>query len=230
MVSVRPITKEIPKRSFVTQGPDAITNSSGNLAPRETAVKLSSNLNNQDSGLLAKGFGSKPVFVNIVDFVKKNTARAMWGLGFGTASLAIMSYFLIGSTILSLFFAVPTLMAFFIGHSLGRNVIKGKSTLFKKPLEQLDLYVKNPQLLDTEIVQALLTVEELKDLALADPNKKDEIHGELVRFRDMIRAKNNQAQLATEGIGLKIKQDTERLLETLEIAVNTTSDLSKKVD
>jgi hypothetical protein len=46
----------------------------------------------------------------------------------------------------------------------------------------------------------------------------------------MIRAKNNQAQLATEGIGLKIKQDTERLLETLEIAVNTTSDLSKKVD
>jgi hypothetical protein len=222
------------KPSSIASGPDsAILANQANqslINTRTKAEQLSSKSKALNSNTAVEEVRSKPVFVNIMDFVKKNTARAMWGLGLGTSGLGVLSYFLVGSKILSLFFAVPALMAFFIGHSLGKNLIKGKTTLFRNPLEQMEAYITNPQKLDSENVQALQTVDELKDLATSDPAKKDEINSQLKRFKEIIEAKYEQVQFATEGVGLRIKQDTERLLDALEIAVNSNDDQPQTID
>ena len=215
MVSVSTNQANIPATNFVAQGqglkmPDKASSLELDSARRKSEKLLQKPKSNSEINDQVR---SKPVFVNIMDFVKKNTARVMWGMGFGTASLGVLSYFLIGSKILSLFFAVPTLMAFFIGHNLGKNLIKGKSILFKNPLEQVEAYISNPQNLDVENVQALQTIDELKDLAKSKPEKREEIHSQLKRFKDIIQTKYNQVQYAVEGDGLRIKQDTERLLD-----------------
>jgi len=221
MISVNPTPTKISATNSVAQGPGLSTTAKSSNSEIESARKKAEkllqnpNLSSDINPEVGSKPVSKPVFVNIMDFSKKITARAMWGMGLGTAGLGVLSYFLIGSKILSLIFAVPTLMAFFIGHSLGKTVIKGQNTLFKNPLEQIEAYISEPQRLDTENVQALQTIDELKDLAKSKSEKREEVAEQLKRFRDIIQVKFNQVQYAKQGEELRIRQDTERLLNAL---------------
>lgn len=159
---------------------------------------------------------SKPVISSFIDFIKKNIARGLWGLGFGTASLSVLSYFLIGSKLLSLFFGVPTLMSFFIAHNLGQNLASGKNNLFQNPLDQLKAYIKDPSRIDTEIINTLRCVDELKDKLQKNPLNSQDILQALKSFKKIIEMKALMFNSADDPLTIRMKQDTERLLNALD--------------
>jgi|GEM_PF-7066151 len=221
MISVAPQKVNLPLSTDTAQGPNAVVpkDSSNEVleSSRTKAEKLSAKSN---SAARASEIRTKPVLVNVMDFIKKNTSRALWGLGLGTGGIGVASYFLIGSKILSLIFAVPTLMAFFIAHHLGKNITSGKNNLFLNPEDQIESYIADPQRIDSENVKALQSLDELKDLMVSKPHRKEEILALLNRFKKIIEVKNNQVQAVNENTSdissSRLKLDTERLLSVLD--------------
>jgi len=156
------------------------------------------------------------VFDNLANFIKLNTSRAMWGIGFVTAGFAIVSNFLIGSQILSLIFAVPSLMAFFIGHSLGKGVVKGKNNLFQDSFKLIQGYLKDPRRLDDENIQALSAIDELINKMKKQPRTKDEITSLLKRLFDLTKLKLEQIKEGDDVNSARIRIETERIVNVLE--------------
>lgn len=235
MVSVAPNKVNLSKASPSAQGPNpAIAENpiAENLENSRTkAEKLSSKTTN--TNLDSRQTGTKPVIANVMDFIKKNTSRALWGLGLGTGGLGVASYFLIGSKILSMIFAVPTLMSFFIAHHLGKNVTIGKNNLFLNPLDQIESYIADPQKIDAENIKALQSIDELKDLMVSKPEKKEEIVLLLKRFKNIVNVKYNQVKetgdSSSDISSSRLKLDTERLLSALD-SISELKELDSSAD
>jgi hypothetical protein len=182
---------------------------------REKAQLLSA----QQRGLeneTSKPIGTNSVFANLSNFVKLNTSRAMWGVGFVTAGFAIVSNFLIGSQLLSLIFAVPTLMAFFIAHSLGKGVVRGKNNLFQDSFKLIQTYLENPQRLDTENFQALYAIDELKNKMQKQPSTREEILTLLKRLFNLSKIKLKQIKEGDDSNSARIQIETERIFDALK--------------
>lgn len=235
MVSVAPTKVNLSQPGPSAQGPNSVTVENPiaeNLETSRTkAEKLSSKTTK--TNLDSRQTVTKPVFVNVMDFIRKNTSRALWGLGLGTGGLGVASYFLIGSKILSMIFAVPTLMSFFIAHHLGKNVTIGKNNLFLNPLDQIESYIADPQKIDAENIKALQSIDELKDLIVSKPERKEEIVSLLKRFKDIIEIKYNQVKdtgdNSSDIYSSRLKLDTERLLSALD-SINELKELNSSTD
>ena len=215
MVSVDTIKPGNNSSPVVVSGPASLQEVSPDILSTESrniGQKLSQKLVRSKSIYQ----GSQPVFRSTVDFVKKNTSRALWGIGFGTASLSVLSYFLIGSKILSFIFGIPTLMSFYIAHSIGNNIVKGKNNLFRNPLEQIKECISNPEKIDNENVQVLQSIDELKDLIDKKSDKVPEITDVLSRFKDLLKTKYEQIKETKDPLMSHIKVETERLLTALD--------------
>lgn len=127
---------------------------------------------------------SLPVLNTAANFLKKNTARLFNLGGFVGASLSIMTYFLFNLRSVAMLLGVPTAMAFYIAHNLGKSAKEDSAGFTTNPKEMLRETIDNPGLLETNLNRVLQAVEQIKDMKNSDPKKEEGI--ELIEKLNMI--------------------------------------------
>jgi hypothetical protein len=219
MVSVAPNKANLPQASAPAQGLNSAIEenltSSNSLNSRVTGERLSTQANRPVEKKLIP-ISKNSIFANLANFVKLNTSRLMWGVGFVTAGFAIVSNFLFGSQLLSIFFGIPSLMAFFMAHTLGKSVDKGKNNLFYDPFQLIETYLDDPKKLDLESIQALYAIDELKTEMENNPDSKLEILPLLKRLLNISYIKLKQIKEGDDANSAKIRLETEKLIAALE--------------
>ena len=118
---------------------------------------------------------SLPVLNTATNFVKKNTGRLFKVGGFVGATLSVLTYFLFNLKSLAMLLGIPTAMAFYIAHSLGKSAENDEVGFSTNPHEILQETINKPGLLETHLTLVLQAVEQIKDTKESAPKKQEGI-------------------------------------------------------